>query len=159
MTTRRSRGESSLFWHKGRRRQISGKTKTEAKAKLLHARRDRADGLPEESRTYTVGDAVESWLAFGLAGKAPSTISNRRIQAELHILPTLGPRRLSDLTTCEVDRWLQEQTELLSTDSIKRLLSILRRLIARAQAQDLVAGMSRSCASRPMAGRVDHRSL
>src|SRR3954454_4592036 len=58
VTTRRSRGDGSLFWHEGRRRQISAKTKTEAKAKLLHARRDRAAGLPEESRTYTVGDAV-----------------------------------------------------------------------------------------------------
>ena len=48
---------------------MSRKTKTEAKQKLLALRRDQTDGLPAEHRTYTVRDAVESWLEHGLTGR------------------------------------------------------------------------------------------
>ncbi len=87
MPTRRSRGEGSLYWDESRqrwmaavdvgfsptgkrqRRWVSGKTKTEAKQKLLAMRRDQSDGLPTEHRTYTVREAVESWLEHGLTGR------------------------------------------------------------------------------------------
>ncbi len=45
---------------------MSGKTKTEAKQKLLALRGYQTDGLPAEHRTYTVRDAVESWLEHNL---------------------------------------------------------------------------------------------
>jgi integrase len=156
LTKRRGAGEGTIFWNEGRqrwvvlidvgftvdgkrqRRFISGRTKTEAKAKLLQARRDLVDGLPAESQSYRVGEAVEAWLENGLIGRDPSTIKTRRIMAERHILPALGNRRLLDLTTREVDRWLAEKAQTLSTDSVHRLLSILRRSITRAQAHDLV---------------------
>jgi hypothetical protein len=52
----------------GKRRRIeaSALTKTEAKALLLKVRRDAAAGLPPEQRGYTVGEAVEAWLAYGM---------------------------------------------------------------------------------------------
>ena len=67
MPARRSRGEGSLYWDESRqrclsavdlgfsptgrrqRRWVSGKTKTEAKQKLLALRRDQTDGLPAEN--------------------------------------------------------------------------------------------------------------
>jgi integrase len=53
-----------------------------------------------------VAEAVEDWLEFGLIGKDPDTIENRRVMAEWHIIPSLGRRRLVDLTTKDIDRWL-----------------------------------------------------
>jgi integrase len=50
----------------------------------------------------------------------------------------LGRKRLSQLTTREVDVWLAAQAEQLSTDTLRRLLGIVRSSIARAQALDLV---------------------
>ena len=156
MATRRSRGEGGLFWHVDRqrwiatidlgygsdggrrRRHISGRTKTEAKAKLLQARRELAEGLPAESKTVTVAEAVQDWLTYGMTGKDPSTKQNRRLMAERHVIPDLGARKLADLTTVEVDRWLAVKATHLSSDSVNRLLSILRRSLRRAQAQDLV---------------------
>lgn len=156
MTARRSRGEGSLFWHEGRqrwiaivdagftpegkrrRRHISGKTKTEAKAKLLQARKEMSEGLPAESPTYTVAEAVQSWLTYGLSGKDPNTVENCRILAEGHVIPALGQRKLLELTTRDIDRWLAAKAQTLSSDTINRLLSILRRSIKRAQALDIV---------------------
>ena len=87
MPARRSRGEGALYWDESRqrwmaavnvgfsptgkrqRRWVSGKTKTEAKQKLLALRRDQTDGLPTEHWTYTVREAVESWLEHGLTGR------------------------------------------------------------------------------------------
>ena len=123
---------------KRRRAYISARTKTEAKAKLMALRRDQADGLPVEQRGYTVREAVESWLRYGLVGREPSTVANRRIMAEKHVIPALGARKLVELTAEEVDAWLALKAQTLSTVSVVRLLSILRSSIQRAQARELV---------------------
>jgi integrase len=156
MVARRSRGEGSLFWNEKRQRWIgivsqgyaangkrrttwvSGRTKTEAKTKLREAQRARDDGLPAGRRDYTVRQAVESWLEHGLAGRDRSTVRNRTILARRHLLPALGSRRLAELTADEVDRWLTGESKGVSTDTLAKLLSILRQSIRRAQARDLV---------------------
>ena len=106
MPARRSRGEGALYWDESRqrwmsavdlgfsptgrrqRRWVSGTTKTEAKQKLLALRRDQTDGLPAEHRTYTVRDAVESWLEHGLTGRDDHTVTDRTILA----IPALARR-------------------------------------------------------------------
>jgi integrase len=156
MPARRSRGEGALYWDESRQRWmaavdvgfsptgkrqrqwVTGKTKTEAKQKLLALRRDQSDGLPTEHRTYTVRQAVESWLEHGLTGRDEHTVTNRTILARTHVIPALGNRRLVDLTSEEIDAWLAAKSETLSTDTLHRLLSILRRSIRRAQARELV---------------------
>ena len=156
MVARRSRGEGSLFWHEKRQRWIgvvsqgyaangkrrttwvSGRTKTEAKTKLREAQQARDAGLPAGRRNYTVRQAVDSWLEHGLAGRDRSTVTNRTILARKHLLPALGSRRLTELTADEVDRWLVGESSQLSTDTLAKLLSILRQSIRQAQARDLV---------------------
>ena len=133
MATRRNPGEG------GRRKvKVSARTKTEAKAKLQQLLRDRDDGHVLRGQTYTVRDAVESWLAHGLTGRQESTVVNRTILARTHVIPTLGARTLVQLSAEEVDEWLATKARTLSTDTLHRLLSILRQSIRRAQARDLV---------------------
>jgi integrase len=156
MVQRRSRGEGALFWDERRQRwtaavdlgftaagkrrrvKVTAKTKTLAKAKLKEKLRQRDDGLQIGGSGYTVGDAVNSWLDHGLVGRDPSTIANRASLARNHVLPALGARRLADLRAEDIDRWLAHKAKTLSTDTLHRLLSILRRSIHRAQARDLV---------------------
>ena len=156
MTARRSRGEGALYWDesrerwmacldigftaqgKRRRRWVSGRTKTEAKKRLLALRQEQAEGHRAEPWNYTVRDAVESWLAHGLTGREESTVANRTILAHTHIIPSLGSRRLADLRSEDLDAWLADKAKSLSTDTLRRLLSILRRSIHRAQARELV---------------------
>jgi integrase len=155
MATRRSNGEGGLSWNEARRRWIgraslgynadgkrrigtvSARTKTEAKNKLRALLRDHDDGLPTQ-RAYTVGDAVETWLVQGLVGRDPNTVANRTSLARTHVISGLGKRRLAELTAEEVDRWLVDKSATLSTDTLRRLLSILRQSIRRAQARELV---------------------
>jgi hypothetical protein len=96
------------FTAMGKRRvvTVSGRTKTEAKAKLREVLRDYEDGLPTERRRYTVAEAVEDWLAHGMGLEEPSTVVNRAILARTHLVPVLGRRRLVELTVHDVDAWL-----------------------------------------------------
>jgi integrase len=156
MTRRRSRGDGGLYWHEGRQRWIatvytgftatgkrkkreaSAKTKTAAKAKLRAMLRDHDDGVPIAPHGYMVGDAVRDWLQFGLRGRDRNTVENRTILAHTHVIPALGRRKLRDLTADDVDIWLESKANDLSTDTLGRILSILRRSITRAQARDRV---------------------
>jgi len=156
MTSRHSRGDGGVHWDERRQRWIasltvgytprgkrivktaSGRTKTEAKNKLKEIIRDADDGLATTSDGYTVRQAVEDWLAYGLAGRSPSTLENRRILARTHVIGPLGARKLRELSAEDVDRWLADRAEVLSTSTLQRVKSILRRAISRAQARDRV---------------------
>jgi integrase len=156
MTSRRSRGDGGLAWSEQRERWIaavtigytpdgkrifrraSGRTKTEAKNKLKELIRDYEEGITAASDSYTVRQAVEDWLAYGLGGRAASTLENRRILAMTHIVGPLGSRKLRELSAEDVDRWLADRAKILSTSTLQRVKAILRRAISRAQARDKV---------------------
>jgi hypothetical protein len=105
MTARRSHGEGGLYWNDKRQRWIatvtvgydgrgkrivktgSGRTKTEAKHKLREQLRDREDGLSLGRDGYTVRQAVEDWLAYGLARQGPATVAKYRIFCGKHVIP------------------------------------------------------------------------
>ena len=119
-------------------KRASGKTKTEAKDKLRELLRDLDDGLPVASDNYTVSDAVSYWLTYGLSKKAASTAANYECMANKHIMPSLGTRKLRQLTAEDVDRWLALKAKTLSTRSLMLIHSILGRSIRHAQARDRV---------------------
>jgi integrase len=54
------------------------------------------------------------------------------------VIPALGARKLSELSAEDVDRWLAEKAQTLSTSTVQRIRSILSRALARAQARDKV---------------------
>lgn len=89
-------------------RRGSGRTKTEAKAKLRDLLRDRDDGLAQGKEGYTVAQAVEDWLTYGLGRQGASTVAKYRILCATHVVPHLGARRLRDLTAREVDALLAQ---------------------------------------------------
>ena len=155
MATRRSPGEGGVHWNETRKRWVAtaqlgfrpngkrlvrtatGRTKTEAKNKLKQLLRNKDDGFTESKR-FTVANALEGWLRFGLSGRSTNTVSTCTILTNTHIIPELGARKLQDLTADDVDRWLATKSHTLSTATLQRLLSILRRAIAREQARDHV---------------------
>ncbi|GLX94835.1 tyrosine-type recombinase/integrase [Herbidospora sp. NBRC 101105] len=156
MTARRSKGDGSLYWDESRQRWVAtitvgytpagkrivrkatGKTKTEAKTKLKELIRDYEDGLTTSGNDHTVAQVVGDWLAYGLSGREESTVTNRRILAEQHVISALGARKLRELSADDVDRWLAAKAKTLSTETLRKIHSILKRSIARAQARDKV---------------------
>ena len=156
MTSRRSRGDGGLHWHEGRQRWIataslgfdatgrrvvkrgSGRTKTEAKRKLKEVLRDHDDGLAIAPGDYTVAHAVNEWLTFGLAGRDVATLKAVRSLSRTHVIPSLGARRIRDLSADDIDKWLAEKAGSCSTRTLQGLHSCLNRAIKRAMARDKV---------------------
>jgi integrase len=64
----------SLGYKAGKRvrRKVTGRTKREVKAKLRDLRRDLESGV-RPSATYTVGAALDDWLANGLSDRSDRT--------------------------------------------------------------------------------------
>ncbi|GAA2246360.1 site-specific integrase [Kitasatospora cystarginea] len=156
MTTRRSRGDGGLHWDEKRQRWIataslgydpsgrrivkrgSGKTKTEAKNKLKEVLRDHEDGLAIAPTNYTVENAVNDWLMYGLAGRDKRTLEACTSLSRTHVIPALGARKLRDLSAEDVDRWLTDKAKTLSTRTLQGLHSCLNRAVKRAMARDKV---------------------
>jgi hypothetical protein len=156
MKTRRDRGDGSLFWDKARERWVAevtvgydgrgkrrikkgtGRTKTEAKRRLREVMRDYEDGLAIAPDGYTVAQAVNEWLGFGIHRGGPSTRQNYERVCRLHVLPKIGARRLRDLRADEIDRWLAELAPILSTRTLRLAHNCLNRAVARAMARDKV---------------------
>jgi integrase len=156
MTSRRSKGDGSLYWDNTRQRWIaevtvgytpggrrivrrgSARTKTAAQRKLKDIIRDYEDGLVLGDYGYTVADAVRDWLAFGLSGRDSNTVTKCAILANTHIIPALGARKLRDLSADDVDKWLTDKAQILSTRTLQEVRSVLKRAITRAQARDKV---------------------
>lgn len=156
MSKRRARGDGGLHWDARRQRWIaaatvgyrpdgkriikrgSGKTKTEAKAKLKEIIRDYEDGLAIAPTNYTVGDAVTYWLSYGLKGRSASTVQMYTTFARKHVIAALGARKLRDLSVEDVDAWLAKKSDELSTRSLKLIHGILNRAVKSAMRRDKV---------------------
>jgi hypothetical protein len=89
---RRRHGEDSIYWDESRKRyigavdlgfspagarirkKVSGKTKVEVRDKLRELHKETDAGL-RPRRRYTVGDALEDWLAHGVDGLSARTVT------------------------------------------------------------------------------------
>jgi integrase len=123
----------------GRRRRIKrkGRTKTAVKDKLKEVAKNLESGI-ETSDNYTVAEAVQDWLTNGTKGLDANTVNVYRIYAEKNLLPLIGATKLKRLSAADVDRWLDGLTANLSTASLLKVHSILKRAIRQAQARDKV---------------------
>lgn len=100
--------------------------------------REIEEGTPAEARNFTVADAVTDWLAYGLPRRSTSTVEKLTILATKHVIGKLGARKLRELSADDVDRWLAERSQVLSTRTLREVRSILLRAISRAQAREKV---------------------
>lgn len=154
---RRARGDGGLHWDVKRQRWIAtatigydgrgkrvvkkaaGRTRTAAKEKLRAIMRDVHDGVsllgPDG---YTVDEALTDWLRFGITNRSDKTVELYRYLVEVHIRPTLGGRKLRELTAGEVEAWMESLRRALSTRTLQLARSCLNRSVARAVRRDLV---------------------
>ena len=169
MAGRRNRGDDGLYWDerrqrwigvvtvgydsrgKPRRRKLSARTKTEGNQKLRELMREIDLGLDLSKGPVTVQEVVEAWLTHGLHGRSEQTLAQNRHLAHSHIIPLIGKRPLRELRAHDVDRMLSARRHELSTSTLQRVLSVLRRAIRWAEARDLV-GRNVDCCARHPAG-------
>ena len=124
---------------RGRRRRVKrkGRTKAQVKDKLREAVADLEAGVTTDAG-YTVQDAVADFLQKGLKGRAKGTIDNYRSLADHNVIPQIGGIKVKELTADQLDDWLDERAEELSTRSLRLIHQIVERSIRQAQARDKV---------------------
>jgi len=59
--------------------------------------RDLEDGLVIANDGYTVAQAVEDWLTYGLSNRDPATHEFNRRLCEKHVIPLLGAPKLREM--------------------------------------------------------------
>ena len=124
---------------RGRRRRVKrkGRTKAQVKDKLREAVADLEAGVTTDAG-YTVQDAVADFLQKGLKGRAKGTVDNYRSLADHNVIPQIGGIKVKELTADQLDDWLDERAEELSTRSLRLIHQIVERSIRQAQARDRV---------------------
>src|SRR5215471_9755149 len=153
---RRGHGEDSIYWDasKGRyvgavslgfspagtriRRKVSGRTKAEVRDKLRELHQQVDSGL-RPRRRYTVGDALEDWLAHGVDGLSARTVTLYRGTIVKALTEQLGAVRLTELTAGDVQGALAAMAPRLSTRTLQIARNVLVRAIRQAERDDLVA--------------------
>lgn len=93
-----------------------------------------------DSTSITVAQAAQRWLDAVRANKREATtVAAYEQHVRLHIVPKCGARKLSQLTTPEVKRFLDEWLLGLSRPMAVRVLRSLKAILAEAQVSGLVA--------------------
>ena len=104
---------------KRQRRKVSGKTKAAVVDKLrdLHTQLDQGVTPKAGYAYYTVRQAAEDWLAHGLDGRSPKTITKNQNVLE-PILAVIGARKLRDLSAADVRQALAAMAAGYSTAAV-----------------------------------------
>jgi hypothetical protein len=84
------------------RRKVSGKTKASVADRLAQLHRDLDAGARPAPAKHTVRQAAEDWLAYGPRRWPAKTVRKNKDVLE-PILSAVGARRLTELTSADVD--------------------------------------------------------
>ncbi len=113
MTKRRTKGDGSVYQRKdgrfigeytnvlGKRRYVSGKNKTEVKAKIKTKLKEKEEGIVPANTTF--GTYLDQWLESTKGTVGPRTYQRAEETVRLHIKPKLGRVRLDTVTALQLD--------------------------------------------------------
>jgi len=119
------------------RKKVSGKTKVEVRDKLRELHKELDVGL-RPRRRYTVGDALEDWLAHGTDGLSERAMTLYRGTIVKALNEELGGVRLTELTASDVYKALTALASRSSTRTVQIAHNVLVRAIRHAERDDLV---------------------
>jgi integrase len=143
-----------LGWIDGRRQRkyVSGSTQGQALEKLRKAQRAAEAGVVADDR-ITVAQFLNRWLQVNLAGSvAGSTMDDYAHTIRLHLEPSLGRKKLSQLKVAEVDAvWAAKRAAGYKPNSVRIMRAVLRKALAQAEREGLV---SRNVAALSQPARV-----
>ncbi|MFC9973205.1 tyrosine recombinase XerC [Spirillospora sp. NPDC127200] len=124
----------------GKRKRLKrkGRTKTQVKEKLIKAVGELEKGVKSE-RNYTVAKTMDALLAhLAQQGKSEATMDTYRGLCKNHIKAKIGAVKLTELTADQVETWLNECAETMTTQTLRIVHGLLRRAIRLAQRRDKV---------------------
>lgn len=168
---RRAQGEGTVYRYgdqwmakavaghdaKGRRKYRSKlcATKGEAVVALAQLRREIDSGIVATPKLATLGELLEAWLTVKGQEIRPTTLAQYS-WASKHLTEKLGTKRLRDLSTPDVDRYLASLE--LSAESKRLIRTVLRAALSYAESTNLiernVAARSRAVKAGEKVGRA-----
>jgi integrase len=135
----------SYFDPAGKRRYVSAKNKGDAEKALRQAMTDADRGLVLDAGTLTVGEYLERWLSDCLTplvkgGKMEhSTYVRYAGNVGNHISPTLGRKKLRNLSRAEVRALYSAKGTELSPRSVDYIHVTLQKALNQAMRDDLIS--------------------
>jgi integrase len=153
---RRGQGEDSIYWDSSKnryigavslgfspagtriRRKVTGRTKAEVRAKLRELHQEVETGL-RLSRSYTVNDALDDWLAHCLDDVSARTVKLYRDTIAPALREQLGAVVLRNLTARDVQSALTALASRMSTRTVQISRNVLVRAIRHAERDGLAA--------------------
>ena len=144
-----------------KRRFVSGKTKTEARAALRQARGDAADGLVFEAGALTLGAYMARWLSDSVRDtvRQGSFVRYEQI-TRLHVTPALGGLRLKNLTPAHIRGLYREKLDAgLSGRTVQYVHATLHKALKQAAADGLVPRNAAANVKAPRPRKTEIRPL
>ena len=179
MARRRGNGEGSIYQRasdgrwlasvtlgydiEGRtvRKVVSAKTRAAVVQKLRNLQRHLDDGLPAPDTALTVSQLITLWYTDVLRHQvAISASDNYRIIAQHHVVPTLGRKRVANLTVADVDRLISDKRDSgLSVSTVRRIRSVLAQALDQGVRWGSVTRNVASLSRAPRETRTEGRTL
>ncbi|MHB2029666.1 MAG: tyrosine-type recombinase/integrase [Acidimicrobiales bacterium] len=143
------------------RRYVSAKTRTEVVKKLKQLRRTIDDGLMLKDDGVKVSELFERWFNDVMRHQiAPSTFANYQTVVRVHILPSLGAKKLVELTVSDVDRLLSQKADSgLSPSTVRRVRAVLAQCLDQGIRWELVLRNVATLSRSPKSPRKEGRTL
>ena len=122
------------------RRQVYGRTRSEAETRLVELRSKAESGAPMTPAHLTVEAFLKEWLAQIVGQRVrPNTLAAYTMYVERYLVPDLGKRRLGTLTAREVRRYLDGlQRRGVGVRSVRYVHATLRAALQDAMREELL---------------------
>jgi hypothetical protein len=139
---------ASLSLTNGKRKYLSGKTRSVVATRLTDALKAKAEGLPATDDRLTLERHLSQWLDTVVKpGVRPATFDSYESVVRVHLVPTLGKRRLTRIQPEDVQRLLSNKVaegklSARSVNYVRRILSMaLGQAVAWGRVSRNVAGL------------------
>ncbi len=144
-----------------RRKYVSGTSRSDVAKKLKVLQRQFDDGLLPRDGSITVATLVTRWTQDVIRHQVEaSTLRNYDAIARCHLLPSLGHRRLGELTVLDVDHLLsRKRDEGLASSTVRRIRLVLAQCLEQAVRWGLVGRNVAALSRAPRAVRAEGRTL
>ena len=143
------------------RKYVSANTRGEVARKLKHLQRQIDDGLLPRDGHITLSTLFERWCEDVMRHQVEaSTLRNYMSVARIHILPTLGHKKLIDLNVNDVDRLLSLKRDSgLASSTVRRIRIVLAQCLTQAIRWGLLFRNVATLSRPPKAPRTEGRTF
>src|SRR5918992_2806111 len=124
-----------------KRKTLYAKTRKEASEKLTVALAQAQKGITADAGALTVGTFIERWLEDSVRGSVRrSTYQRNESLCRVHVIPTLGKKKLKTLNPSDVQRFYRVKLDSgLSRATVHKLHVVLHKALKQALRWGLVA--------------------